>query len=164
MTKAEKDLAINDLVEELANTNVLYIADASQLTVEATNKLRRTCFDGNVTMKVVKNTFLKKAFERVEGKNFTELLDLLHGPTAIMMSEHGNTPAKIIKEFRKKSEKPILKGAWIDEACFIGDDKIETLANLKGKKELLGDIVLLCNLLPKMWYLPFKVAKIPLAA
>lgn len=143
MTKEERDLAINDLVEELANANVLYLADASELTVESTNRLRRNCFEGNVTMKVVKNTFLKLAMERVEGRNYTELLDLLHGPTAIMISEHGNTPAKIIKEFRKKSERPILKGAYIDEACFVGDDKIDTLANLKGKNELIGDIVLL---------------------
>lgn len=143
MTKEEKNLAINELVDELSNTSVIYLADTSQLTVEVTNRLRKTCFDGEVKLKVVKNTFLKKAMERVEGKDFTELMDLLEGPTSIMIAEKGNKPAKIIKEFRKKSDRPILKGAYIDEACFIGDDKIDELANLKGKEELLGDIITL---------------------
>ncbi len=143
MTKEEKNLAIDELVRELNNANVLYVTDTSTLTVDAANRLRRSCFDGNVSLKVVKNTFLKKAMQRIEGKNFTELMDLLHGPTAIMIADNGNAPAKIIKEFRKKSERPVLKGAYIDEATFIGDDKIETLVNLKGKKELIGDIILI---------------------
>jgi large subunit ribosomal protein L10 len=143
MKKEEKDLAIDELITELANSTVVYITDTSTLTVEATNRLRRSCFDSNVKLRVVKNTFLKKAMERVEGKNFTELMGLLHGPTAIMISEHGNTPAKVIKEFRKKSDRPVLKGAYVDEACFVGDDMIEALVNLKGKNELIGDVLML---------------------
>lgn len=143
MTREEKAKYIDDLAADLAGNNVIYLTDTAELTVEAVNNLRRQAFKSNVSMRVVKNTLLEKAMEQVEGKDFSELKDVLKGATSIMFAEAGNAPAKLIKEFRKKSEKPILKGAWIDEAVYIGDNQVETLADIKSKEELLGDIIML---------------------
>ena len=123
-TRTEKDQQIATLVEEIQATNVFYLADTSALDSEATSNLRRSCNKSGIRMKVVKNTLLRKALERIEGKDYGQLLDSLSGPTSIMFAEKGNAPAKVIKEFRKTHEKPVLKGAWVDEAIFLGDDQI----------------------------------------
>jgi large subunit ribosomal protein L10 len=141
MTREEKAKYIDDLTAELANAGIFYLADTSNLSVDVINNLRRKCFQSNVTLKVVKNTLLEKAFEKVEGIDYGLLSTVLSGPTSIMFSEVGNVPAKIIQEFRKKSDKPVLKGAFIEEAVFVGDNNLETLANIKSKDQLIGDIV-----------------------
>jgi large subunit ribosomal protein L10 len=141
MTKEEKNLLINDLVEKLASTNVVYVADAADLNAEEAGKLRRECFRQNISMSVVKNSLLQKAMERVEGKDFSGLYDVLAGPTAIFISEAGNAPAKLIKAFRGKNPKPTLKGAYIDSAVFVGDNQLDTLISLKSREELIGDII-----------------------
>ncbi len=140
MRKEEKYQIIESLSEKLKNRDVIYLADTSGLNVETINDLRRLCFRRNVSMQVVKNTLLKKAMEKSE-KNFEGLYEALVGPTSLMMSDTGNVPAKLIKEFRKKMEKPSLKAAFIDEAVFIGDDQLDTLINIKSKEELIGDLV-----------------------
>jgi large subunit ribosomal protein L10 len=142
-TRTEKDQQIEMLMEEIKSSNVLYLADTSELTAEATSDLRRQCHKNGVRMLVVKNALLKKAMERVEGRDYSGLTGSLKGHTSLMFAEKGNTPAKLIKEFRKKNAKPILKSAWIDEAVFIGDDQVAVLSNLKGKEELIGDIIAL---------------------
>jgi len=141
MTKEEKAKYIDDLTAELTQAGVFYLADTSELTVDVIDNLRRKCFQSGVTLKVVKNTLLHKAMERVEGIDYGQLSEVLAGPTSIMFAEVGNVPAKIIQEFRKKSAKPILKGAFVGEAIFIGDNQLETLANIKSKDELLGEII-----------------------
>ncbi|MBP8822698.1 MAG: 50S ribosomal protein L10 [Flavobacteriales bacterium] len=140
-TRAEKDQAITELVGEIENANVLYLTDASSMTAESTSNLRRACNKGGVRMKVVKNTLLRKAMERVEGKNYSELFPTLKGQTAVLFAEKGNVPAKVIRDFRKKGERPVLKSAWIDEAVFIGDNQLVVLSELKGREELIGDII-----------------------
>ena len=142
MTKEEKNDMIVELTETLSSSNVVYLTDTAGITVETANDLRRTCFKNNVSLRVVKNTLLRKAMEKVEGKDFSELYELLSGPTAIMISDAGNAPAKLIKEFRKKSEKPVIKGAYIEEAVYIGD-QVDALAAIKSKEELIGDVILL---------------------
>lgn len=141
MTKEDKAKYIDDLTAELTQAGVFYLADTSELTVEVINNLRRKCFQSGVTLKVVKNTLLEKAMQRVEGIDYGQLSEVLAGPTSIMFAEVGNIPAKIIQEFRKKNSKPLLKGAFVGEAIFIGDNQLETLANIKSKDELLGEIV-----------------------
>ncbi len=140
-TRVQKDQAISELVGEIKATNVLYLTDASALNAGATSDLRRACNAGGIRMKVVKNTLLQKAMESIEKKDYSALFPTLAGQTAIMFAEKGNAPAKIIQDFRKKNKKPLLKSAWIDEAVFIGDDQIAVLAKLKGKEELIGDII-----------------------
>lgn len=141
MNKNEKNQAIDSLVEKISNASVFYLADTAELSAEDTSSLRRRCFKGDVSLEFVKNTLVKKALERVEGKDFTPFYDLLKGQTSLMISEKGNEPAKIIKEFNKKAGKPVLKGAYIDEAFFIGHDQVDMLVALKSREELIGDIV-----------------------
>jgi large subunit ribosomal protein L10 len=141
MNKEQKDQYISELAVELSNAGVFYLADAAGLTVEKTNELRRKCFQGNIRLKVVKNALLSKAMDRVEGRDYSDLKGVLAGPTAIMFAEVGNQPARLIKEFRKKSDKPLLKGAYIDEAMFVGDNQLDLLTSIKSKEELVGDII-----------------------
>ena len=142
-TRTQKDQAIAELIGEIKATNVLYLTDASSMDALSTSNLRRACNAGGIRMKVVKNTLLQKAMEGIENKDYSALFPTLVGQTAILFAEKGNAPAKMIQAFRKKGTKPALKGAWIDEAVFIGDDQMAILANLKGKEELIGDIIAL---------------------
>ena len=141
MNKNEKQLMIDDLSKRLDDNNVIYITDISDLDAVATSALRRQCFAKNIKLSVVKNTLLKKAMENVQGKDFTELYDILPGPTAIMLSDTGNLPAKLIKDFRKKNDKPVLKGAFVEESVYVGDEQLNSLVDIKSKDELLGEIV-----------------------
>lgn len=141
MTKDQKIQEINDIAGALNDAAVLYVTDTSEMTVATVNDLRRACFNKGISLKVVKNTLLKRAMDSIEGKDYSELYDVLKGGTAIMISDVGNAPAKLIQEFRKKSEKPILKGAWIEEAVFVGDDQLKALAEIKSKEELIGEII-----------------------
>jgi large subunit ribosomal protein L10 len=141
MTKEEKTKYIEDLSAELNDANVFYLTDTAELTVETVNNLRRKCFQSNIRLRVVKNTLLEKAMDRVENRNYGQLKDTLSGQTAIMFSEVGNVPAKLIEEFRKKNDKPILKGAYIDEAVFLGDNQLSMLSSIKSKDEVIGDII-----------------------
>jgi large subunit ribosomal protein L10 len=116
------------------------LADISTLNANSTSNLRRACFKAGVKLEVVKNTLLAKAME-ISDKDFGDLSDTLVGNTSIMFSETGNAPAKVIKEFRKKSDRPLLKGAYVEESVYVGDDQLDNLVNIKSKEELLGDII-----------------------
>ncbi|MEH6659038.1 MULTISPECIES: 50S ribosomal protein L10 [Leeuwenhoekiella] len=140
MTREEKSQVIEDLTAQLADSAHIYLADISGLNAETTSRLRRACFKANVKLAVVKNTLLAKAMESSD-KDFGELPTTLKGNTSIMLSETGNAPAKVIKEFRKKSDKPLLKGAFIEEAIYIGDEQLDALVDIKSKEELVGEIV-----------------------
>lgn len=140
MKKEEKNQVVEALADQLNNNNNFYIADISELNAEATSALRRLCFKREVTLTVVKNTLLKKAMEKTD-KDLDALYDILKGPTSIMFAEAGNAPAKLIKEFRKTSDRPILKGAYIEEMTYIGDEQLDFLVAIKSKNELIGDIV-----------------------
>jgi len=142
MTREEKSQVIQDLTAQLADNTNIYLADISGLNAGTTSDLRRACFKANVSLAVVKNTLLEKAME-ASNKEFGELPSVLKGNTSVMYSETGNAPAKVIKAFRKKSEKPLLKGAFIEEAIYIGDDQLDALVEIKSKDELIGEIVTL---------------------
>lgn len=143
MTKEEKSKYIEDLALKLSQSGVFYLTDTAGLNVESVNNLRRKCFQSNIELLVVKNTLLKKALESLDGKDFTELYGVLSGPTAVMFSEVGNAPAKVIQEFRRKSDKPVLKGAYIEESVYTGDNNLATLVAIKSKNELVADIIAL---------------------
>jgi large subunit ribosomal protein L10 len=140
MRREEKNVIIDALVSDLNNTKHFYLTDISELNAEETSNLRRKCFEKEIRLLVVKNTLLKKAMEKSDG-DFDELYDVLKDSTSIMFCEIGNTPAKLIKEFRKTMEKPILKAAFVEESLYIGDNQIESLSNIKSKEELLGDLL-----------------------
>ena len=141
MTREEKAKYIDNLAAELQASSIVYLTDTADLTVESVNTLRRRCFQANIKMRVVKNALLQKAMDKVEGKDYSGLSGVLKGSTSIMFSEVANAPAKLIQDFRKKSEKPLLKGAYIDEAIFVGDNQLVVLEALKSKEELVGEII-----------------------
>ena len=140
MTREEKSKVIEKLTAELAENTNIYMTDVSGLNASETSKLRRACFKANIKHSVVKNTLLSKAMESSD-KDFGSLNEVLVGNTALMYSEVGNSPAKLIKQFRKKSERPLLKGASIEDSVYVGDDQVEFLANIKSREELIGEVI-----------------------
>ena len=142
MTREEKNKAIDQLNNQLAENKNFYLTDISGLNASSNSDLRRLCFKSNVQIQVIKNTLLRKAMEK-NIVDFEEMYDSLKGNTAIMFADSSNSPAKVIKEFRKKEEKPILKSAFIEESFYFGDDQVEVLCSLKSKEELIGEIITL---------------------
>jgi large subunit ribosomal protein L10 len=142
MRREDKDVIIEDLAERLNATKHFYLTDTSELNAEQTSKLRRKCFEKEISLLVVKNTLLRKAMEKSDGA-FEDLYDVLKDSTSIMFCETGNVPAKLIKEFRKTMEKPVLKAAFVEESIYIGDEQLEALSNIKSKEELLADLLAL---------------------
>lgn len=140
MKKQDKLTVVAELTEQLNATKCFYITDTSTLSSNKTNELRRQMFNGGVKMTVAKNTLIRKALENT-GKDYGQLADVLKGSTSIMFSEDFKAPAKIIKEFRKKTEIPYLKAAFVENEVFIGDSQLEVLIALKTKDELVGDII-----------------------
>jgi large subunit ribosomal protein L10 len=142
MTREEKSQVIEDLAAKLTEGNIIYLTDISGLNALDTSNLRRACFKANIKLAVVKNTLLEKAMEKSD-KDFGKLPSTLKGNTSLMFSEVGNAPAKLIQEIQKKSksDKPLFKGAYVEEAIFIGADQLSTLVDIKSKEELLGEII-----------------------
>lgn len=140
MTKGDKSIAIQDLTAQLADANIVYLADISGLNAATTSDLRRACFKAGIQLEVVKNTLLEKAME-ASSTEFGELPSVLKGNTSMLIADVANAPAKIIKEFRKKGEKPLLKGAYINQEIYIGDNLLDSLVAIKSKEEVIGDII-----------------------
>ena len=144
MRKEGKNQLVNILAEQISSSNYLYVTDISDLNSVNTSKLRRLCFKREVKLIVAKNTLLRKAMEK-SGRDYSELFPVLKGSTSIMIADINNLPAKLIKEFRGTSPKPILKGAYVEESFYIGDDQLDKLINIKSINELIGDIIGMLN-------------------
>ena len=142
MNKKEKNELIDVLNNMLDENKNFYLADIAGLTAEESSSLRRLCYKQNVTIQVVKNTLIKKAFDK-NSADFSQLDDILKGNTSLMFADEAKAPASVIKTFRKKSDKPILKAAHIEEEFYIGDKNLSMLSELKSKNELIGDIITL---------------------
>ena len=144
MNKEQKTQEIESLKKKFESANFFYLTDSSTLTVAQVNQFRRMCFEKGIDMQVVKNTLAKKALQSFgEERGFEPLYSALEGPTAILFTENASTPAKLIEEFRKSNEKPVLKAAYIDTAVYSGDDQIKVLVSLKSKEDLIGDVIML---------------------
>jgi large subunit ribosomal protein L10 len=146
MTKAEKTSVIEELAEKFVDSKYFYITDCSELNVETINNLRRDCFNQDIQLRVVKNTLIRKALEKAAEKNeenYDDVYGILKGSSALMFTETGNAPAKLIKKFREDNEKPLLKAAFVESEVYVGDDQIDALVNIKSKEELIGDVILL---------------------
>ncbi len=142
MKREEKNVIIQELTEKLNRYDHFYLTDISDLNAADTSQLRRKCFDKSINLVVVKNTLLRKALEQSD-KNLENLYDVLKESTSVMFSETGNVPAKLIKEFRKTHERPVLKAAFVEESFYFGDDQVDVLSQLKSREELIGDIILI---------------------
>lgn len=140
MNREQKNATIAVLTEKLKAANCLYIADTSSIGAIDTNNFRRELFKNGIEMLVAKNTLILKAM-RNSGKDFGELEGALKGTSALLFSENVKAPAQAILKFRKKGDKPALKGAYVDSAVFIGDNQLDALSNLKSKEDLIGEIV-----------------------
>jgi large subunit ribosomal protein L10 len=143
MTREEKAQIIEELAEKFANNAHFYITDAGGFTVAQVNSFRRLCFKNGVEYRVYKNTLIQKALERQKGTDFSPLFKTLAGFSGVIFSkEVGNTPARLLREFRLKvKDKPVLKGASINSDLYVGDENLNMLADLKSKNELIGDII-----------------------
>ena len=148
MTREEKNKAIDELSDQLDKNKNFYLTDIAGLNATSNSDLRRLCYKGNVQLQVIKNTLLKKAMEKND-TDFAQMYESLKGNTAIMFAESTNAPAKVIKEFRKKEDKPLLKSAFIEESFYFGDEQVEILCSLKSKDELIGEIITLLQSPPK---------------
>ena len=148
MKREEKNKEIDNLNIQLSENKNFYLTDISGLSAQNNSDLRRLCFKTDVKLQVIKNTLLKKAMEKND-VDFAQMYDSLKGNTAIMFAESTNAPAKIIKEFRKKEDKPLLKSAFIEESFYFGDDQVEVLCSLKSKQELIGEVITLLQSPPK---------------
>ena len=140
MTREEKSIAIEDLTAKLAEANIMYIADTSGLNAETTSNLRRACFKAGIKLEVVKNTLLEKAME-ASTNDYGDLSSILKGNSSIFIADIANAPAKIIKDFRKKGKKPVLKGAYINQEIYIGDELLDSLVAIKSREEVIGEII-----------------------
>ncbi len=141
MNKENKTQIITDLAEKLAASKNFYLADTSELPSNKTSALRRKCFDQSIKLIVVKNTLLQKAMERTNDEEFKALYPALKGSTSIMFCDSAAAPAKLIQEFRKTNKKPVLKGAFVEQSIYLGDEQLDILAAIKSKNELIGDII-----------------------
>lgn len=140
MKKSEKYAIISNLTEQINSSSHFYLTDIESLNAERTNALRRLCYKQKVELVMVKNTLLRLALE-ASNKDAKELYDVLVGNTSVMFCENANTPAKLIKDFKKKNKKPILKGAYVQESVYIGDEQLDVLVSIKSKNELLGEVI-----------------------
>ena len=143
MTKQEKNDVIEVLKEKFNQYSNFYVTDTEALTVAQIGKLRNTCFNKQVEMKVAKNTLIRKALEGLDAEKYVGVYDSLHKVTALMFSENPKDPALIITSFRKdsKTEKPLLKAAFINGDVYLGNDQLIALTNIKTKNELIGEVI-----------------------
>mgnify|MGYP000245253624 FL=1 len=141
MRKEVKDTRVVELGEKLKEYPHFYLVDVTGLNAGATSKLRRECFKNEIKMVVVKNTLLHKAFEASD-VDFEPLYASLKGSTAVLFCNTANVPAKLLKNYLKEGV-PALKAAYAEESIYVGADKLEELAALKSKNEVIAEIVAL---------------------
>lgn len=141
MTKDQKVVAIQEIKDLLQDAKVVYVADLDGLNAAKSSEFRRQAFKQNIKVKVVKNTLLQKAMEQIDGVNFSEMFETFKGNSALMIAETANAPAKLIKDFRKKEEKPALKSAFVQETFYVGDNNLDALVSIKSREEMIGEII-----------------------
>jgi large subunit ribosomal protein L10 len=142
MKREEKNKIVDTLTDTINNTKHFYLTDLSGLNAEDTNMLRRKCFERDIRLIVVKNTLLKRALNKCS-RDYNDLYGILKDSTSIMLADTGNIPAKLIKDFRKTHDRPVLKAAFVEDAFYIGDEQLDFLAGLKSREELIADVLLL---------------------
>jgi large subunit ribosomal protein L10 len=142
MKKETKNTLIDNLKTTIGKYNHFYLADISGLNAQQTFELRKKCFEKDIELIVVKNTFFKKALEQIDNK-YEGLYCSLINNSSVFFCNTANVPGKLIKELNQKSDKPLFKAAYVEESIFVGQEQLEALATLKSKEELVGDIILL---------------------
>ncbi|MCT2407428.1 50S ribosomal protein L10 [Chryseobacterium antibioticum] len=141
MTKDQKVVAIQEIKDLLQDAKVVYVADLDGLNAAKSSDFRRQAFKQNIKVKVVKNTLLQKAMEQMEGVDYSEMFETFKGNSALMIADTASAPAKLIQGFRKKEDKPALKSAFVQETFYVGDENLSSLANIKSREEMIGEII-----------------------
>jgi large subunit ribosomal protein L10 len=141
MTKDQKVVAIQEIKDLLQDAKVVYVADLDGLNAAKSSDFRRQAFKQNIKVKVVKNTLLQKAMEQIDGVDFSEMFQTFKGNSALMVADTANAPAKLIKDFRKKEEKPALKSAFVQETFYVGATNLDALVSIKSREEMIGEII-----------------------
>ena len=142
MKKEEKGVIIAQLTETLGAYSHFYLTDIEGLNSQQTSDLRRACNKEGIKLLVVKNTLLQRALEAID-TDFSPIYGVLKNNTTLMLSNTGNAPAKLIKNFSKKAQKPVLKAAYVEESFYVGQDQLDVLVSIKSKNELIADVIAL---------------------
>ncbi len=139
--RAEKAEIIDQIGEKLSEYPILYLTNFEGLTVAQSNELRGRFREADVDYQVTKNTLARIALDRIEGKDALE--EFFSGPTAIAFSEDPAKPARVIQDFVDEEgvDRPELKVAWIEGEIYDDPEALDTLADLKSREELIGEIV-----------------------
>ena len=145
MKKEDKQVIIDNIASTLKEYSAVYLTQTTGLDAEMTSALRRAAFKADVKIIVVKNTLVKKAME-MSDVDYSRLYPALAGSTSLMLSNTGNAPAKLIKDFLKKNKNaklPLLKAAFVEESVYMGAEQLDALCSIKSKNELIADVVAL---------------------
>lgn len=144
MKKELKGQIIESISAQIKQYPNFYITDIAGLNAGQTSKLRRECFEAGIVLNVVKNTLFAHVLNGTDNEDMKSLGETLVGNTAIMYTEVPSAPGKLIKKLQKEGfKKPVVKGAYVQECVFIGEDKLDQLASIKTREELIGDIIAL---------------------
>lgn len=139
MPTAEKQAVLDEITEKLKSSSALYITNYSGMSVPEVNELRGAFRKGDIRFKVYKNKLVKLAMEDVGG--YDEIIPSLVEQNAFaFVEEELSAPAKVLKDFIKDKNKPQFKAAIVD-GDFYGEDKLDVLAAMKSKNEIIGDIL-----------------------
>jgi large subunit ribosomal protein L10 len=141
MTKEEKYALVDELVEKFQKHPNFYLVDLAGLSVAETNDLRRKCFEQQVELRMVKNTLIEKALDRIGG-DFDDIKSVLTQSTSVLfLNEEVKEPARMLKSFKADKERPDLKGAYLQENAVVGEKVLDRVIGFRGKKELLGELI-----------------------
>ena len=144
MKKEVKGQIIETISAQLQQYPNFYITDIAGLNAGQTSKLRRECFNEGIVLNVVKNTLFAHVLKGMDNEDMKSLSETLVGNTAIMYTNVPAAPGKLIKKLQREGfSKPVVKGAYVQDCVFIGEDKLDQLAAIKTKEELIGDIIAL---------------------
>ncbi|MDD6151377.1 MAG: 50S ribosomal protein L10 [Bacteroidales bacterium] len=144
MKRELKEQVIESISALLKDYPNFYITDIAGLNAGQTSKLRRECFAQDIKLTVVKNTLFAHVLKGIENEDLQTLTETLVGNTAIMYTHVPAAPGKLIKKLQKEGfSKPVVKGAYVQDCVFIGEDKLDQLASIKTREELIGDIIAL---------------------
>ncbi len=144
MKKEVKGQIIESISAQLQQYPNFYITDIAGLNAKQTSRLRRDCFNEGIVLSVVKNTLFTHVLKASENEEMKSLIETLVGNTAIMYTNVPSAPGKLIKKLQREGfTKPVVKGAYVQDCVFIGEDKLDQLASIKTREELIGDIIAL---------------------
>lgn len=143
MNKEQKAESVKEIKELIESSEAMYFMDFAGLTVENVNDLRKDFYKSDIKYKVVKNTLTSRALKESEkySKHVEKLSELLHGPTGIVFAyKNPGAPAKILKKYADKIDKPKLKIAVVEDEIY-DSKQLNTLASLPTKEEVIAGIL-----------------------